>query len=246
MYNRTDACCKERLSKYSVYITGSSLDTSFAKSYATFPDPYEIIPTGGAEGNIVGLRLEKTGAINLAEFEVYKPQLAGHFVQIKVIDDSSKIGLHNVFISVNNQFYNTNSKGEVKIELAEGHHELVMKKAGYSESLVDMEISTDTSILVPLKSAALVLNSGSKIAREKVKYKISLHPNPADDILIIEAQFSIQKMSVFNILGEKIESYAVGNDRFVLHTQGYRNGIYFLRVAGETGHYISAKFYICR
>ena len=71
LYGRTDECCKERLSDYSVYVLNADGDTTFSQAFSSFPDPYEILELGDVTGKTVIVQLEKTGALSLAEVQVY-------------------------------------------------------------------------------------------------------------------------------------------------------------------------------
>lgn len=71
LYGRTDDCCKERLSDYTVYVLNANGDTTFSQSFASYPDPYEIIEVGDVRGKTVIVQLNKTGALSLAEVQVY-------------------------------------------------------------------------------------------------------------------------------------------------------------------------------
>ena len=71
LYGRTDDCCKERLSDYTVYVLNAKGDTTFSQSFASFPDPYEIVEAGDVRGKTVIVQLNSTGALSLAEVQVF-------------------------------------------------------------------------------------------------------------------------------------------------------------------------------
>ena len=71
LYGRTDDCCKERLSDYTVYVLNENGDTTFSQSFSSYPDPYEIMETGDVSGKTVIVQLNKTGPLSLAEVQVF-------------------------------------------------------------------------------------------------------------------------------------------------------------------------------
>ena len=61
---------------------------------------------------------------------------------------------------------------------------------------------------------------------------LTLFPNPATDVLSLKGP-SLQNITVFNVLGQKIDEW-IGNDSEAsISTYHYENGIYFVRVNGE-------------
>ena len=71
LYGRTDDCCKESLSDYTVYVLNAKGDTTFSQSFASFPDPYEIMEIGDVRGKTVRVQMQKEGALSLAEVQVF-------------------------------------------------------------------------------------------------------------------------------------------------------------------------------
>ncbi|WP_115869532.1 carbohydrate-binding protein [Marinoscillum furvescens] len=70
IYNRTDNCCKSRLSNFTVSVLDGSI-TTFSQSYTTYPDPSLTINVGGIVGNKVRVQLNDTNPLSLAEVEVF-------------------------------------------------------------------------------------------------------------------------------------------------------------------------------
>lgn len=70
IFNRTDACCKARLSNYTVSVLNGNA-TSFSQTFANYPDPSISVNAGGAVGNKVRVQLNGTNSLSLAEVEVY-------------------------------------------------------------------------------------------------------------------------------------------------------------------------------
>lgn len=64
--------------------------------------------------------------------------------------------------------------------------------------------------------------------------KISLFPNPVQDLLTIEDTYNSQ-LEIFNISGQKVFDEFVTDDKYSLSTSELKPGIYFLQLKNETG-----------
>lgn len=71
IYNRTDGCCKARLTNFTVSVLNSGT-TTFSQSYTTFPDPSVTVDAGGAIGDVVRVQLDDTNPLSLAEVEIFE------------------------------------------------------------------------------------------------------------------------------------------------------------------------------
>ncbi|MBR1512970.1 MAG: T9SS type A sorting domain-containing protein [Bacteroidales bacterium] len=68
----------------------------------------------------------------------------------------------------------------------------------------------------------------------------SLAPNPANDFVSIKGE-NMGMVSIFNMLGQKVEERFAENKEVIFHTSHYPNGIYFARTAnGETKRFVIA------
>lgn len=71
IFNRTDACCKARLTNFTVTVLDGT-STTFSQSFTAYPDPSITVDAGGATGNIVRVQLDDTNPLSLAEVEVFE------------------------------------------------------------------------------------------------------------------------------------------------------------------------------
>ncbi len=71
IFNRTNNCCKARLSDFTVSVINSSGTTTFTQTITTAPNPSVTIDAGGAIGEVVRIQSNLTETLNLAEVEVY-------------------------------------------------------------------------------------------------------------------------------------------------------------------------------
>lgn len=67
-----------------------------------------------------------------------------------------------------------------------------------------------------------------------VNKRIQVFPNPTNSIVTIEALNIIDKVSIFNVLGEKIIDFSrIGKDRIQLDITKYDPGYYFVRIQSQ-------------
>lgn len=71
IFNRTDACCMNRLSNFTVSVLSGST-TTYSQAFTTYPNPSISVNAGGASGDKVRVQLDDTNPLSLAEVEVYE------------------------------------------------------------------------------------------------------------------------------------------------------------------------------
>ena len=68
----------------------------------------------------------------------------------------------------------------------------------------------------------------------------SIAPNPANGFVMIKGE-NLGEVSIFNILGQKVENHLAEGNEVVISTAQYPNGIYFARTAyGNTKRFVIA------
>ncbi|MBQ8957720.1 MAG: T9SS type A sorting domain-containing protein [Bacteroidales bacterium] len=68
----------------------------------------------------------------------------------------------------------------------------------------------------------------------------SLSPNPANDFVNIEGE-NLGSISIFNMLGQKVEDFFTESENLAISTTHYPNGIYFAKTAnGKTRRFVIA------
>ena len=63
-------------------------------------------------------------------------------------------------------------------------------------------------------------------------FSVSIYPNPASNLLNIEAGEMIQTIDLFDVTGRLLFTRAVGANRFVMPVNGLSRGLYLLRISG--------------
>ena len=73
----------------------------------------------------------------------------------------------------------------------------------------------------------------------------SIYPNPATDVLNVNANSNIQSVEIMNIMGQAIQTINVNDMNTQINTSSLSNGVYMLRVTTENG-VINQKFTVAR
>ena len=71
VYNRTNACCIDRLSDFTVSVIDAEGNTTFSQTFTEVPNPSIVIDASGALGETVRVQSNGNTTMNLAEVEVY-------------------------------------------------------------------------------------------------------------------------------------------------------------------------------
>jgi len=89
----------------------------------------------------------------------------------------------------------------------------------------------DDCLSVPFAVTVEILLSTNDLDKDQV----SLYPNPASNIVIIRATNSVQKVSIVNIVGQRVFESAVNKAQFEIDVTSLNNGVYFVLLESETG-----------
>ena len=70
---------------------------------------------------------------------------------------------------------------------------------------------------------------------EMAALKFNVYPNPAKDVVRIEAQSDIQQVTLMGINGVMLEDRKANSKQVELNLEGYSKGIYVVRIVTEEG-----------
>ncbi|WP_025744037.1 carbohydrate-binding protein [Aquimarina pacifica] len=93
IFGRTDDCCLERLSNFTVMVYDSNGERTFVKTFSEYPDPSITINAGGVNGNLIRIRSNLSQALSLAEVEVYRAVECTSFSVIQAEDFDTMSGV---------------------------------------------------------------------------------------------------------------------------------------------------------
>ena len=148
VHTRTDACCKDDLADFTVYVLDNNNDTTYSKYYRTVPDVTFTFDAGGAIGKTIKVQSHKTAALSLAEVEVYQYQ---NTFEVVVTDSISSQSLSDVSVTINGFSYTTDNNGETKAYLAEGIYDVTITKPGYISKTIRVNVPADSPVSVKLE-----------------------------------------------------------------------------------------------
>ena len=147
IHGRTDACCKDNLADFTVYVLDSNNEITYSKYYRNAPDTTFTFDAAGAIGKTIKVQLHKTAALSISEVEVYPYQ---HAIDFAVTDKLSSQRLGDVSLTINSINYITDNNGETKAYLAEGLYEVTLSKPGYLSKSIRVRLPEDSPVSVEL------------------------------------------------------------------------------------------------
>lgn len=68
---------------------------------------------------------------------------------------------------------------------------------------------------------------------------IKIYPNPTSDFLFVNTQNQIKEVSIYNLVGQKMESKLDNNK---INVSNLVNGTYFIKITDQTGNFQTSKF----
>jgi hypothetical protein len=72
-----------------------------------------------------------------------------------------------------------------------------------------------------------------------------IYPNPANNVLNINANSNINRVEVYNMMGQMVGSYNVNDMNTQINTTSFANGIYTVKINTENGT-STKKFTVAR
>jgi hypothetical protein len=76
-----------------------------------------------------------------------------------------------------------------------------------------------------------------QVNEQMIAYKI--YPNPTSDFIFINTQNQIKGVSIYNVVGQKMESKLDNNK---INVSNLVNGTYFIKITAQTGSFQTSKF----
>ena len=71
-----------------------------------------------------------------------------------------------------------------------------------------------------------------------VEKTVKVFPNPANDFVSVSSENNINKIEVFNLLGEKIYVSEPQQTNYNIYTSDYTNGLYLIKIKTDKGETI--------
>ena len=83
------------------------------------------------------------------------------------------------------------------------------------------------------------------VSVEEFSNETIIFPNPANNVLNINANSNISRVEVFNMMGQMVGSYTANDVNTQINTANFANGVYTVRIATENGT-VTKKFTVAR
>jgi hypothetical protein len=151
VFNRTDGCCKATMSNFTVSVINNSGVEVFTKTFTTFPDP-SVIVNAGVIGQIVKIQLNATGALTLAEVQIFGSDEVLSTTSYKNIDvimspnpfsDNLKITSPNSSFN-NYTIYNINGQKVLSNNVEVNSGEININTSKFSKGIYFVKLNGDT------------------------------------------------------------------------------------------------------
>ena len=110
---------------------------------------------------------------------------------------------------------------------------------GFYLQLID--VNSDNSLAINWVASSSEVLSTNDFDNSKVNF--SVYPNPAKEKLMINSEQTIQKIAIFNLLGQQIKTFQVNFKAGEINISELSKGIYFLNLKLINGGSISTKIF---
>jgi hypothetical protein len=152
VFNRTDGCCAAAMSNFTVSVINNSGVEVLSETFTTHPDPSVIINAGGIHGRIVKVQLNVTGALTLAEVQVFGSDEVLSTKSYKNIDvvmspnpfsDNLKITSPNADFN-SYTIYNINGQKVLSNKVEANSTEININTSKFSKGIYFVKLNSDT------------------------------------------------------------------------------------------------------
>lgn len=207
---------------YSPYDGNASYaSASWVNNTVLTPDNWLVTPTLAIPSN--GATLKWYVAAQDAEYP-------DEYYEVKVSTNGTSL---NNFTTVFSETLTTDQWDERTVSLA--------NYAGQNINIAF--VHTNSSDVFMMKIDNISVTAGVGI--NEVENNISIYPNPANNILNINANSNINKVEVFNMLGQNVMTVSVNDNNTSINTSNLSKGMYMLKLHTDNG-VVNQKFTIAR
>jgi hypothetical protein len=110
---------------------------------------------------------------------------------------------------------------------------------GFYLQLID--VNSDNSLASNWVASSNEVLSTNEFDNSEVNFIV--YPNPAEEKLMINSEQTIQKIAIFNLLGQQIKTFQVNFKSGEINVSELSKGIYFLNLKFKNGNSISTKIF---
>lgn len=202
IYGRTDACCADRLSNYTVTVLDRDSSVTFSETYSTVPNPSLRIPTNNIQGQTVKIQSNDTVALSLAEVQLFGGL---DTLKLQIRDTQTNSLLSGIGIFCNEKKYLVGNGGAVTLIVSNGPHDFRFEKSGYGTVFKTIDVTNDSTVTVYMdKLAALGFDvyeansiqgiDAATISIDEAEYTTDSEGHFSMDVLPGTYDYSVSKM----------------------------------------------------
>ena len=90
----------------------------------------------------------------------------------------------------------------------------------------------------------LRLKNTTSIKSDLVQSKLNIYPNPADDGVNISCSFTMKKVEIFNLIGEKVSEQVTNSNDIEISLLDINSGSYYVKCTGFNNQIATQKLLI--
>ena len=90
-----------------------------------------------------------------------------------------------------------------------------------------------------------IINITGVVGIDNHDMNVSVYPNPANNVLNINANSNINRVEVYNMMGQMVGMYDVNDMNTQINTTSFANGVYMVKIETENGT-STKKFTVAR
>lgn len=194
---------------------------SWVSGTVLYPDNWLITPT---------LSIPANGATLKWYVAAQDPAYPDDYYEVKISNNGSSL---SNFTTVYTETLSTDQWEERTVNLP--------NYAGQNINIAF--VHTNCSDVFVMKIDNLSVTPGVGI--NEVEDNISIYPNPANNVLNVNASSNINEVEVFNMLGQKVMTVSVNNTNASINTSDLTAGMYMLKLHTDNG-VVNQKFTVAR
>lgn len=122
IYNRTDQCCADRLANFNVSIMKANGEITFSQNIDVLTESSIVLNAEGSKGSVVKITLNESGALALAEVEVYAGKAKSDGGAFQMVKRSAK------FYAIDGGSYDTEAGFSVQLHKVSNHENRTWKE----------------------------------------------------------------------------------------------------------------------
>ena len=101
------------------------------------------------------------------------------------------------------------------------------------KGLLDLYPFSAQDVVNAMRQNGLQPHDCSSVGMDENSTTLTLFPNPANESVTLQGE-NLGEVSLYNTLGQKVETFFTDESQLVIPTAKYQNGIYFIKSSNGT------------